>query len=368
MIVFSPAAREPRAAKRDPRPTEVFLLRYFLHRLLLVIPTFIGITIMIFLVTRLVPGGPVEQAIQARQMGANTEGGGGRNTMRNQSGERLSEKQLAQLKKFYGLDKPIVPAYVEWLGKVLRLDFGKSTRYNDPVLPTIMKRVPVSLYFGLASLVVAYLFSIPLGISKALKHRSLYDNATSTLVFIGYALPGYIVGIILLSIFAFKLDWLPLGGFESSTFARMGFMERLGDRFKHMALPVIAYTIGDFAVMTLMMKNNLMENMAADYIKTAVAKGRTFKDAMWRHAFRNSLIPIAAGFGGIITVFFAGSFLIENIFNIRGMGMLGFKALTDQDYPVVLGTLSITAFFSLVGNILSDFFVSLVDPRIRFGK
>jgi len=322
---------------------------------------------MIFLVTRLVPGGPVEEAIQARRMGQIGESGG-RSTLRSQSGERLSEKQLAQLRKFYGLDKPILPAYIEWLGKVLRLDFGKSTRYNDPVLPTIMKRVPVSLYFGLASLIVAYLFSIPLGISKALKHRSAYDNATSTLVFVGYALPGYIIGIILLSLFAFKLGWLPLGGFESSTFARMGFLERIGDRFKHMALPVIAYTIGDFAVMTLMMKNNLMENMAADYIKTAVAKGRTFRDAMWLHAFRNSLIPIAAGFGSIITVFFAGSFLIENIFNIRGMGMLGFKALTDQDYPVVLGTLAITAFLSLVGNILSDFFVSLVDPRIRFGK
>jgi microcin C transport system permease protein len=344
------------------------LLKYFLNRLLLVIPTFIGITIMIFLVTRLVPGGPVEQAIQARQMGTMKEGGGGAGGARKQSGESLSEKQIQQLKKFYGLDKPLLPAYVEWLGKVIRLDFGKSTRYNDPVLPMIMKKVPVSLYFGLASLVVAYLFSIPLGISKALRHRSLFDNASSTLVFIGYALPGYIVGIVLLSLFSFKLGWLPLGGFESSGFAQMGFLARLGDRFKHMCLPVAAYTIGDFAVMTMMMKNNLMENMAADYVKTAVAKGRTFKDAMWLHAFRNSLIPIASGFGSIITVFFAGSFLIENIFNIRGMGMLGYKALLDQDYPVVLGTLSITAFFSLVGNILSDLFVSLVDPRIRFGK
>jgi microcin C transport system permease protein len=333
---------------------------------LLIIPTFIGITLMIFLITRLVPGGPVERVIQSHEMGG-LEGGQGA-SRRSSSGEKLSDTQILELKKFYGLDKPFVPAYFDWLGKILRLDFGKSTRYGDPVLPMIMAKVPVSLYFGIAALIVTYLCSIPLGISKALRHNSGYDNATSTLVFIGYALPGYIVGIVLLSIFAFKLGWLPLGSFQSSGFAELGFFAKVWDRVTHMALPLIAYTVGDFAVMTLMMKNNLMENMAADYIKTAVAKGRTFKEAMWRHAFRNSLIPIAAGFGGIITVFFAGSFLVEQIFNIRGMGLLGYKALMDQDYPVVLGTLSITAFFSLVGNILSDFFVSLVDPRIRFGK
>jgi len=367
----------PRAGSRilgegpRPRVTEALVLRYFLNRLLLIIPTFIGITIMIFLVTRLVPGGPVEEAILAMQMG-NAGEGRARSSQamvgRGQSGSMLSPSDVEKLKKFYGLDKPIVPAYLEWLGKVVRLDFGKSTRYSDPVLPTIMARVPISLWFGLVSVALTYLVSIPLGISKALKHRSLYDNASSTVVFIGYALPGYIVGIVLLSVFSFKLGWLPLGGFQSSGYSQMSFIAKLGVRVSHMALPLIAYTIGDFAVMSLLMKNTLMENMAADYVKTAVAKGRTFKDAMWLHAFRNSLIPIASSFGGIITVFFAGSFLVENIFNIRGMGMLGYKALLDQDYPVVLGVLSITAFASLLGNILSDLFVSLVDPRIRFGK
>lgn len=342
------------------------MISYFLRRILLIIPTFIGITMMIFLITRLVPGGPMEEAIRARQMGAAGEGRG--QTAQRQSGQRLSEKQLAQLRKFYGLDKPIPVAYVDWLGKLVRLDFGKSTRYQDPVLPMIMKRVPISLYFGVTSLLLTYLISIPLGISKALRHRSAYDNISSTLVFIGYALPGYIVGIILLSVFSFKLGWLPLGGFQSGTFDEMNLLDQVVDRFRHMLLPLIAYVLGDFAVMTLMMKNNLMENMAADYIRTAVAKGRTFKSAMWVHAFRNSIIPIASGLGGIITVFLAGSFLIENIFNIRGMGLLGFNSLQNQDYPVVLGVLSITAFASLFGNILGDFFVSLVDPRIRFGK
>jgi microcin C transport system permease protein len=346
------------------------MLRYFIRRLLLIIPTFLGITIVVFVVTRLVPGGPLEEAIRSRQMGFSAEGGtpGGTSARRSQSGLTLSEAQLLQLKKFYGLDRPIVPAYFAWLGKLLRLDFGKSTRYGDPVLPMILERVPVSLYFGVASLLITYLLSVPLGISKALKHRSLYDNVTSTLVFVGYALPGYIVGIVLLSVFSFRLGWLPLGGFQSPFFDDMGLLDRIGDRAAHMVLPLAAYVIGDFAVMTLMMKNNLMENMAADYIKTAVAKGRTFREAMWFHAFRNSLIPIASGFGSIITVFLAGSFLVENIFNIRGMGMLGYTALMNQDYPVVLGTLAIAAFASLLGNVLSDFFVSLVDPRIRFGQ
>jgi microcin C transport system permease protein len=343
------------------------VLRYFIRRLLLIIPTFIGITMVIFVITRLVPGGPLEEVIRSHQISASKEGGHGGAAANKQSGMSLSQTQLDQLKRYYGLDKPMVPAYGSWLVKLLRLDFGKSTRYGDPVLPMILERVPVSLYFGLASVIITYLLSIPLGLSKALKHRSPYDNVTSTLVFVGYALPGYIVGIILLSLIAFRLGALPLGGFQSAGFAEMGFWARAGDRARHMLLPVISYSIGDFAIMTLMMKNNLMENMAADYIKTAVAKGRTFRGAMWGHAFRNSLIPIASGFGGIITVFLAGSFLVEDIFNIRGMGLLGYTALVNQDYPVVMGTLAITAFFSLLANVLSDFFVSLVDPRIRFG-
>lgn len=346
---------------------EPVVLRYFIHRLLLIIPTLLGVTFVIFLVTRLVPGGPLEQAIQSRMMAA-SEGRSGGIGARRQSGETLSPKSLEKLRVFYGLDKPIIPAYIAWLGKLSRLDFGKSTRYNDPVLPMIFSRFPVSIFFGATALIVTYLLCIPLGISKALKHRSLYDNISSSLIFIGYAIPGYIIGIIMLYLVAFKLGLFPLGGFQADNYAELGFFAQVGDRFKHMFLPIIAYIIGDFAVMTLIMKNNLMENMAADYVKTAIAKGRTFRQAMWLHAFRNSIIPIASSFGSIITVFLAGSFLVENVFNIRGMGWLGFKALVDQDYPVVLGILTITAFLSLIGNILGDFFVSLVDPRIRFGK
>jgi microcin C transport system permease protein len=320
---------------------------------------------VLFLITRIVPGGPIEEAINSRIFGAGGEGGvrpEGR-----QSAQSLSDEQIAGLKAFYGLDKPLIPAYLSWLGKLLRFDLGKSTRYGDPVLPVILERVPVSLYFGLISLVVAYLVSIPLGIAKALRHRKPFDNLSSTAVFVGYALPGYVVGILLLSLFSFNLGWLPLGGMQSPFFADLGLAQKILDRLRHLALPLFAYVIGDFAMLTMMVKNNLMEQMAADYMRTAVAKGLAFRSAMWRHALRNSLIPVASGFGGIVTVFLAGSFLIENIFNIRGMGMLGYQALMDHDYPVVLGVLTLGSLASLIGNILGDFFVALVDPRVRFG-
>ncbi|HET6452666.1 MAG TPA: ABC transporter permease subunit [Spirochaetia bacterium] len=344
------------------------MARYFARRILLIIPTFLGITLVLFLITRIVPGGPLEQAITAHVFAAARGEGGARAAASRQTAENLSDEQLAGLKAFYGLDKPMIPAYVSWLAKVARLDFGKSTRYGDPVLPTILERVPVSLYFGLFSVVLAYLVSIPLGIAKALRHRRPFDNVSSTLVFVGYALPGYVVGILLLSLFAFRLGWLPLGGMQSPFFDGLPLGAKIVDRLAHLVLPLIAYVIGDFAMLTMMTKNNLMEQMASDYVRTAVAKGLSFRSAMWRHALRNSLIPIASGFGGIITVFLAGSFLVENIFNIRGMGMLGYTALMDHDYPVVLGVVAISSFASLLGNVLGDLFVALVDPRVRFGE
>jgi microcin C transport system permease protein len=340
------------------------MLRYFGRRLLLILPTFLGITVLVFGITRLVPGGPVERYIQSYQLGQE----GTKNSPANKGGQRLSDAQIEKLRQYYGFDKPVLESYVDWLGKFVRLDFGKSTRYGDPVLETIVKRIPISLWFGLTALLLTYLISIPLGVSKALRHQSLYDNATSAVLFVGFALPGFVVGILGLWVFSAQLGWFPLGGFESEGFADLGLWDQIGDRVSHMTLPLVAYVVGDFAVLTMVMKNNLMENLAADYVRTAVAKGRPFRSALWRHAFRNSLIPIASGFGGIVLVFFSGSFLIEQIFNIRGMGLLGYSALMDQDYPMVMGIISITALASLVGNILGDLFVSLVDPRVAYGR
>ena len=338
---------------------------YFVRRFLLIIPTFLGITLIVFAITRVVPGGPIERAITAHLL-AQTEGGG-RGRADNNT-QPLNKEALEQLKAFYGFDKPWPQAYLIWLGKLLRGDMGKSTKYSDPVLMMIVSKFPISLRFGIISTILIYTVCIPLGVKKALKHRGHFDNISSIFIFIGYALPGYIVAIILLQLFAFALKWFPSGGLFSRNYAELGFFGKIGDNVKHMFLPIIAYVIGSFAVMTMTMKNNLMENMAADYIKTAVAKGRVFKDAMWKHAFRNSIIPIAATLGSLLTIFFSGSFLIEKIFNINGIGLLGFRAIQDRDYPVVLGVLVITSLLTLLGNILSDFILSLVDPRIRLGE
>ncbi|AGT42998.1 ABC transporter permease subunit [Treponema pedis] len=337
---------------------------YFVRRLLLIIPTFIGITLVVFAVTRFVPGGPVERAIMSMMLGQGE--GGGRSSKENMG--VINEKTVADLQAFYGFDKPWPLAYADWFFKLLRGDMGRSTKYNDPVFEMIVSKFPVSLRFGIISIILVYMICIPLGVKKALKHRQFFDNASSVVIFIGYALPGYIVAIILLQFFAFTLNWFPSGGLFSRNYAEMSFFQKVGDNIWHIFLPMIAYMIGSFASMTITMKNNLMETMASDYVKTAVAKGRTFKDAMWKHAFRNSIIPIAAGLGGLITIFFSGAFLIEKIFNISGMGLLSFNAIEDRDYPVVLGSLVMTSLLSLLGNIISDFILSMVDPRIRLGE
>ena len=338
---------------------------YFLRRLLLVIPTFLGVTLLVFTLTRLVPGGPIERMMNQAMMANTDKGGGGQ---RGLGGGALSEAQMNELKAYYGFDKPIALSYLDWLGKVLRLNLGTSTRYNEPVLSTITSRLPVTVAYGLISLIFTYAVSVPLAIAKAIRHRTLFDDASSALVFIGYALPSYVVAIVLLVWFAFNLEWFPLSGFVSDDYSTLSTLGRIKDLFTHAVLPMIAYTAGAFAFSTFMMKNALMDNLAADYVRTAVAKGLTFRDAVYKHAFRNGLIPVATSIGGNISGAIAGSFLIERIFNIDGFGLLGFESLTERDYPVVMGILVISAVIYLLGNILSDICVALVDPRVKFGS
>jgi len=337
---------------------------YFIRRLLLIIPTFIGITLLVFAVTRVVPGGPIERMLNERAISGG-ERGGGRTQIG--SGSVLSDEQLQQLRVYYGFDKPIFVSYVGWLGDVLVLDLGRSTRYNEPVWDTIRDRFPVSIFYGLATLVLTYAVCIPLGIAKAIRHHSHFDNITSGVVFFGYAIPGYVVGIALLVYFASQLGWFPLGGFVSEGFAELGTWAKIKDVTVHAVLPLLSYMAGSFAVTTFMMKNSLMDNLSADYVRTAIAKGLTFRQAVYRHAVRNSLIPIATSFGGNIALILTGSFLIERIYNIDGFGLLGFESLVERDYPVVMGILVISSLLFLVGNILSDICVALVDPRVKFG-
>jgi microcin C transport system permease protein len=333
---------------------------YFLRRLLLIPPTLIGITIVVFMITRLVPGGPLERAIMESQMAS---GGGGSQVGRDMA---LSQDQLNRLKEYYGFDKPLVASYFDWLGKVVQGDLGSSYRYNQPVTQVISSRFPVSLYYGLVTLVITYLVCIPLGVLKAIRHRTMVDNVSSILIFTGYAIPGYALGSLLLLFFSVQLEWFPMGGFVSMQFAEKDFLGKVADLLRHSALPLMCYLVGSFALVTLLLKNHLMDNLAADYIRTAISKGVSFRKSVTRHAMRNSLIPIATTFGQNITLLVSGSFLIETIFDIDGFGLLGLTSILDRDYPVVMGVVLLASLLLLIGNIISDVLVALVDPRIRF--
>ena len=338
------------------------MIAYFIRRFLLIIPTFIGITMMVFAITRFVPGGPIERMIAKAQQAQSTMPG----SMDRSGGSPLSEEQLDELKKYYGFDKPVLVSYILWLGKVIRFDLGTSTRYYEPVWDIIISKLPVSLFYGIWAMILTYSICIPLGIIKAIKHRTAIDNSTSVIVFVGYAIPNYVVAIILLITFSSWLDIFPLGGFTSDEFDELSFGAQIWDVMYHSILPLISYMAGSFAVMTFMMKNSLMDHLASDFVRTAIAKGLSFKQAVFRHAIRNSFIPLATHFGNNISLILMGSYLIEKIFNIDGMGLLGLDSIIERDYPVVLGTLVISSLLFMIGNILSDICVAIVDPRVQF--
>jgi microcin C transport system permease protein len=337
---------------------------YVIRRLLLMIPTFLGITLVTFLLCQFVPGGPIDQ-LKMRLAGQGG-GEGGAGSSRGAVQFSIPEDQLAGLKAYYGFDKPIAARYVAWLGKIARLDLGTSFRFTKPVLTIIKDRLPVSLYYGLLTTLFTYIICIPLGILKAIRHRTLLDNSTSALIFIGYAVPGYALGAVLLVLLSVKWHWFPLGGFLSEGWETLGTLEKAKDLLWHSVLPLVSYLIGSFAVMTLLMKNSLMESMSADYVVTALAKGLPWRRAIFVHALRNSLIPMATSFGNLIAIIMTGSLLIERVFNIQGIGLLTFEAIQSRDYPVVLGIIVIDSVLLLAGNLLSDLCVASVDPRVRF--
>lgn len=340
------------------------MIAYLLRRLLLTIPTLLGITLIVFTLTRFVPGGPIEKMMTDAQFSA----GEGAQVVRDRAGSNgaLDEQQLAELKAYYGFDKPLLASYAAWLWRVLHLDLGYSTRYGEPVWDTIISRMPLSLFYGGLSLLITYAVCIPLGIAKALRHHSRFDHFSAALVFLGFAIPNYVLGIILITVFASHWEVFPLGGFASDDIADLSWIEQIRDVAMHAVLPLTTYLVGSFAVMTMLMKNSLLENIASDYVRTAVAKGLSFRQAVFRHALRNSLIPLATSFGHGISIILSGSFLVETIFNIDGMGLLGYESLVERDYPVVMGLLVISSMLFLIGNILSDLCVAAIDPRVRF--
>jgi microcin C transport system permease protein len=337
---------------------------YVVRRLLLMIPTFIGVTFATFLLCQFVPGGQIDQmrmALAGAGGGGEVAGGGGSRVQLD-----IPEEQLARLKAYYGFDKPLPVAYGGWLLDTVQLDLGTSFRYNEPVLDVIADRLPISIYYGIITALFTYGICIPLGILKAIRHRTAVDTWTSVLIFIGYAVPGFALGAVLSNLLAVRWELFPLGGFMSQGAADLPWGQRWLDIVWHSVLPLVAYLAGAFAVTTMLMKNSLLENMSADYVKTALAKGLSWRRAVFVHALRNSLIPMATTVGGLLGIFLTGSFLIERVFNIPGVGLLAFEAIQTRDFPVVLGFLVISSVLLLLGNLLSDLVVAFVDPRVRF--
>ena len=335
---------------------------YFARRFLLIIPTFIGITLAVFVVMHFVPGGPVERQIMRYRMAASEGGAGGRMDV------ELPAEAIAEMRRYYGFDKPVHIRYAQWLWNVLHLDLGRSYVYQDPVWDVIKSRFPVSLFLGLTGFFLSYLVCVPLGVYKAIRHGTRFDIVSSVLVFLGYSIPGWALGTALLVLFGGGSFWnvFPLGGFRPSNWDFLGFFEKIVAQLHYMFLPVLCYMLGSFATLTILMKNSVMENLGQDYIRTAFAKGLSERRVIFVHALRNSLIPIATGLGHVISLILAGSFLIEKVFNIDGMGYLGYTSILQRDYPVALGILVISSLLMLVGNILSDMIYVVVDPRIRF--
>jgi microcin C transport system permease protein len=332
---------------------------YFLRRLLLLVPTLVGVTLLVFLVTRFAPGGPLEQAIMQAH---NAENGAGRGSEQG----ALSDDQLAQLKAYFGYDKPPLAAYGHWLVRLLHGDLGDSFRYGEPVTQVIRDALPVTLAYGVLSLFLTYTISVPLGILKAMRHRTLIDSVSSVLIFFGYAIPGYAIGALLIVYLSAHLGWFPMGGFVSENWSDLSAGQKALDFARHAALPLTCYCLGGFAFVSLLTKNQLLDNLAADYVRTAVAKGASFRRAVFGHAFRNSLIPLVTDFGQQVAAIVIGSVLIETIFDLNGTGLLFYNAVVDRDPMVVMGVLMVDALLLLGSNVLADAVIAFVDPRIRF--
>lgn len=439
---------------------------YIIRRLLLMPITLIGITFVVFCLTRMVPGGPVERMLQEHAIGSLS----GEKALAVSAGAEVSESDVERLEELFNLQEPVWLSYLQWLGirrrevEIAKSDFdpqsdttqvvvtslsghsavinvrregknpvyapdpwfeeegwrvriesphnramrwanrngitdeaviaeqekhpscskwravayrkaydgllqgqlGLSYKYNESVAGMMWERLPVSLYFGLLGVFVSYLISIPLGVSKALHHKSWFDSASSVFIFMGFAIPGFALGAVLLVFLGARMEWFPLYGLTSPEFTSMSFLAQIKDLALHTVLPLSCYVVSSFAIITMMMKNSLMEHLSADYMRTAVAKGVSFRRAVWGHAFRNSFIPLASSLGGVLAGVVAGSILIERVFDIQGFGMLSFQALMDKDYSLIMGTVLLSSVLIVIGNLLSDILVAMLDPRIKF--
>ena len=341
------------------------MFAYILKRLLLMIPTLFGVLLLTFVVIQFVPGGPVEQYMAEAKAGAGggAEGGG----MSYRGAQGIDQKRLDEIKALYGFDKPPTERFVQMLGQFASFDLGKSFFQNKSVWQLVKEKLPVSISLGLWTFFISYLVAVPLGIAKAVRAGSKFDLVTTLIILVGYAIPGFVLGVALLVIFGGQLAWFPLRGLTSANWAELGWGARIVDYLWHITLPVIAMVAGSFAVTAMLTKNAFLEEIRKQYVVTARAKGLTERQVLWRHVFRNALLPIVTGFpAAFVGAFFTGALLIETLFSLDGLGLLGYESVIRRDYPVVLGTRYLFTLIGLLTKLVSDLCYVWVDPRVKF--
>jgi microcin C transport system permease protein len=351
--------------------------RYVLRRLLLIVPTLIGIMVINFVIVQFAPGGPVEQVIAqvSGMAGSSTAsissagqlGPGGESGYSGSSG--LDPNLVAQLEKQFGFDRPAHERFLLMMWNYARLDFGSSYFQDRPVVDLVLERLPVSVSLGLWSLLLIYCISIPLGIFKAVGDGGRFDVWSSAVVFTAYAIPGFLFAILLIVVFAggSYLDWFPLRGLTSDNFSELSFWDQIKDYFWHLALPLTALTIGGFATLTMLTKNSFLEELNKQFVLTARAKGLSENRVLYGHVFRNAMLIVIAGFpAAFVGILFTGALLIEVIFSLDGIGLLGYEAVIKRDYPILFGTLFCFTLIGLIMQLIGDLVYVLVDPRIDF--
>ncbi len=344
------------------------MLAYLVKRVLLMVPTLFGILLITFAVMQFVPGGPVEQLLQElRGRGSPGEVATSDNTYRGRQG--VDDAKLEEIRKLYGFDQPAHVRFWEMIKRFARFDLGTSYFQQKSVWDLIKEKLPVSISLGLWTFFISYLVSIPLGIAKAVRHGSRFDLITSTLVLAGYAIPSFVLGVVLLVLFGGGSFWqvFPLRGLTSDNFAQLSVAGKVMDYLWHIAMPVTAMVVGSFAVTTMLTKNTFLEEIRRQYVLTARAKGLSETTVLYKHVFRNALIPLVTGFpAAFVGAFFTGSLLIETLFSLDGLGLLSYESVMKRDYPVVMGTLFLFTLIGLVTKLVTDLAYVWVDPRVKF--
>lgn len=340
------------------------MMAYVFKRLLLMLPTLFGVLLLTFVVVQFVPGGPVEQYLVEAKAGAGVGAEGG---MSYRGAQGVDPKRLEQAKALYGFDKPAPERFWQMLTQFARFDLGTSFFQNRKVSELIWEKLPVSMSLGLWTFFLSYGIAVPLGIAKAVRAGSRFDLVTSVLVLVGFAIPGFVLGVALLVVFGGQLQWFPLRGLVSANWESLSWGAKVTDYLWHIAMPVTAMVMSSFATIAMLTKNAFLEEIRKQYVLTARAKGLPERKVLWKHVMRNVLIPIVTGFpAAFIGAFFTGSLLIETQFSLDGLGLLSYESVIRRDYPVVMGTLYLFTLIGLVTKLVSDLCYAWVDPRVTF--